>query len=34
MELSARRLESRRELEAMDFIEDLFVEQKLKGGQP
>ena len=34
MELSARRLESRRELEAMDFIEDIFVEQKLKGGQP
>jgi len=34
MKLSARRLESRREVEAMDLIEDLFVEQKLKGGQP
>ena len=34
MRLSARSLESRREVEAMDLIEDLFVEQKLKGGQP
>jgi hypothetical protein len=34
MKLSARRLESRREREALDFIDDLLVEQKLKGGNP